>query len=366
MSKILFPFVLTASVSGLSAQTLFVDTLPHNKNVLIEEFTGVQCNSCPQGHIEIQNLLNAYPGRVFAAGMHSFNTGHTDPYPGDEDLRRTFPDQLYPQIGDFSGLPSGILSRRKWNNNKEAFIFWPFASYHGPIDSCVNVIMSEPSPFNIGIMANYDTVNKMLYVTSQIYTTSTTSGTFRLNAYFTQSNIFVSQLNGSTVIPNYNEKHVFREILTPTWGTGMYTGISNAGQVHNSTVTFNNSVKNYKMEDVEVIVFVTNHAGISSAKGVVIQSFGVPVNKVGATSTAIAEQEFSQQISVWPNPSADHIYIHLDQPLKSNEVIIRDLHGKALQSELFGEEREFRLDHHLPAGVYMITVNGQASKLVIY
>ena len=349
------------------SQTLFVDTLPHNKNVLIEEFTGVQCNSCPQGHIEIANLLAAYPNRVFAASMHSAATGHTNPYPGDEDLRRAFPDLLYPQT-DVNALPEGVLSRRKWANNKEEFIFWPNAGYKEPIDSCANIIMNEPSPFNIGIQAVYDTVNKVLHVVSQVYTTAAASGTFRLNVYFIQSNIFVSQLNGSTVIPNYNEKHVYREMLTPTWGATMSSGASK-GNVFNSALTYSNVTKNYKMQDVEAIVFITNHTGSSTLKGVVVQALAIPVTLTGATTTAVTEIEKADNLQVFPNPSASQFYLHLNNPSADNEVIVTDASGRTVLRKAIEAESSVYIEHNLSPGVYFITTKNTpaaAKQIVVY
>ena len=44
------------------AQNL-VDTLLRNKNVVLEEFTGLHCVYCPDGHVIAQSIYNAYPQR---------------------------------------------------------------------------------------------------------------------------------------------------------------------------------------------------------------------------------------------------------------------------------------------------------------
>jgi len=361
--------IVLLSISFFSFAQIPVDHLPHNKNVLIEEFTGVQCNSCPNGHMEINNLLNAYPNRVFAAGMHAQATGHTAPYPGEEDLRRPFPSALWPKIPDKSGIPSGIISRRAFANGKEAYTFWVFAAYHKPIDTAVNIVMSEPSPINIGIVATYDSVNKNLIVNSQVYTTATSTGTYRLNVYFTQSNIRVSQLNGSTVIPLYNEKHVFREILTPTWGTNIYTSGTTQGDISNSTLTFSNSTNNYKMKDVEVLVFVTKHSSSSSTdKGTVVQVKGVKPTLTGAISTGINELVKVEELSVYPNPSAKQIYIHVKTPSLDNEVIISDVNGKIVFRKEIHNENTTYVDHDLAPGVYFVSIRnnpGVVKKLIV-
>src|SRR5690348_14133339 len=53
---------------------------PETKNVLIEEFTGVRCPNCPQGHVIIANIKAANPGRVVSVSLHPQNSlGY--PYP---------------------------------------------------------------------------------------------------------------------------------------------------------------------------------------------------------------------------------------------------------------------------------------------
>ena len=51
-------------INKCNAQT-FVDTTQQNKNVIIEEFTGIGCVYCPDGHLIAQNLHNANPNDVF-------------------------------------------------------------------------------------------------------------------------------------------------------------------------------------------------------------------------------------------------------------------------------------------------------------
>lgn len=45
------------------AQTL-VTTAVQPRNAVLEEFTGVNCVNCPDGHFRANQLYNAFPGRV--------------------------------------------------------------------------------------------------------------------------------------------------------------------------------------------------------------------------------------------------------------------------------------------------------------
>ena len=57
MKKILL-LLLSFLCINLYAQNL-VDTLLHNKNVVLEEFTGMHCYYCPDGHVIAQSIYTA-------------------------------------------------------------------------------------------------------------------------------------------------------------------------------------------------------------------------------------------------------------------------------------------------------------------
>ncbi len=63
MKKQITLLLATAFASGLSAQT-FVSTTAENKNVVLEEFTGIYCTYCPDGHVVAQGIQDANPNDV--------------------------------------------------------------------------------------------------------------------------------------------------------------------------------------------------------------------------------------------------------------------------------------------------------------
>ncbi len=63
----------------------FVSTTPENKNVILEEFTGIYCTYCPDGHLIAQNLHDANPNDVFLINIHT--GGYSNPNgPSDPDF----------------------------------------------------------------------------------------------------------------------------------------------------------------------------------------------------------------------------------------------------------------------------------------
>ena len=47
----------------------FVGTTSENRKVLIDEFTGRNCQYCPQGHIVSNRLMDNNPEKVFAINI---------------------------------------------------------------------------------------------------------------------------------------------------------------------------------------------------------------------------------------------------------------------------------------------------------
>lgn len=67
-----------------NAQTI-VSTTPQDKNVVLEEFTGVNCVFCPDGHARAQAIQDAYPDRVSLINIHT--GGFANPTGNQPDFR---------------------------------------------------------------------------------------------------------------------------------------------------------------------------------------------------------------------------------------------------------------------------------------
>ena len=112
MKKIIFPaFALFTFIA--SAQT-FVSTSPENKNVILEEFTGISCVYCPAGHLIGQNLHDANPNDVFLINIHT--GGYASPQGTGTDFNTPFGSALANQSG-LCGYPAGTVNRRDFTAN---------------------------------------------------------------------------------------------------------------------------------------------------------------------------------------------------------------------------------------------------------
>ena len=64
---LLFALILTSFASIGQA---IVTTTVENKKVILEEFTGIYCVYCPQGHAIAQAIQDNNPGEAFLINIH--------------------------------------------------------------------------------------------------------------------------------------------------------------------------------------------------------------------------------------------------------------------------------------------------------
>ncbi|MBK8367031.1 MAG: hypothetical protein IPL10_06335 [Bacteroidetes bacterium] len=79
--------LLAAGATGSMFAQLPVSTTPSNKNIVLEEFTGIHCGYCPDGHVVANNIYNNNPGRVVLINIHSGSFANAAK--GEQDLKTT-------------------------------------------------------------------------------------------------------------------------------------------------------------------------------------------------------------------------------------------------------------------------------------
>ena len=69
IKKLSLSLVFTFIAFGAFSQTI-VSTSPENKNVILEEYTGIHCGFCPQGHAIAQGLKESNPEDFYVINIH--------------------------------------------------------------------------------------------------------------------------------------------------------------------------------------------------------------------------------------------------------------------------------------------------------
>ena len=144
---------LCAITTMLQAQVL-VSTDPSPKNALLEEYTGIHCTYCPDGHAIAQSILDNNPGRVCVIAIHQGS--FAAPSAGEPDYRTSFGDALAGQTG-LTGYPSGTVNRHVFTGSTTAL-------NRGSWSASCDQIMQEMSPVNIGIASDYNAASRELSI----------------------------------------------------------------------------------------------------------------------------------------------------------------------------------------------------------
>lgn len=85
-----------------------VSTNPENAKVILEEFTGIYCTYCPEGHAIAEAIQDQNPDDVFIINIHAGS--FAAPLPGDPDFRTPWGTALVQQ-SELIGYPAGTVNR---------------------------------------------------------------------------------------------------------------------------------------------------------------------------------------------------------------------------------------------------------------
>lgn len=186
----------------------FVSTEPQKRNVLIEEFTGRNCQYCPDGQVIANAIHNSYPDRAFIVAIHAGNLSLMS-YPN-----------LNTNIGDlldagFSGSsrPSAVINRS--TAEELGRTAWSYEA---------GVQLEQDAEVNVGGIVIIDEASRhATIVVEAYYTGNSASVSNYVNVFMVQDSILGYQ-NGASTNPDqivdgtYCHMHVLRSAVTPTWG----------------------------------------------------------------------------------------------------------------------------------------------------
>ena len=237
-------FLLLATT--LKAQNL-VSTDPYKRNVIIEEYTGVYCGFCPDGHRIANELAAKYQDRLFVLNIH------TGGYANDAsiDFRTEDGNIIGAKVNSF---PTGNVNRLA--NKAVGRDTWSLY---------VEQQVEQMAECNVAGQVVIDKDARKATVTVEVYyTANSVSETNYLNVVMLQDNIIAYQ-NGSYLNPDqvvggqYRHMHAFRDAITPTWGEDIAP--TTAGTFITKTYEYDIPAKigsfDVDIDDIEFVAFVT-------------------------------------------------------------------------------------------------------------
>lgn len=259
MRKTLLLFV-TFGFHFISTAQTFVSTTPQNRNVVLEEFTGINCTFCPNGHLIANQLRANNPGRVVVVNVHV--GGFAAPDPGQPDLRTNFGGPLTSQA-NVTGYPAATVNREVFQGLGQNG--GGTGMSRGNWTNAANQLLPQSSPVNVAARASVNLATRELTVVVEaFYTAASDASTNRLTVALMQNNIEGPQVgasaNPSAILPNgnYNHMHALRHFLTAQWGATISNTAQGSFFTDTYTYTLPDDIRGIPLVlgDLEVAVWV--------------------------------------------------------------------------------------------------------------
>ena len=276
--KFILSILLSAFCLVSTGQT-FVSTTPENKNVILEEFTGIYCTFCPDGHLIAQNLHDANPNDVFLINIHT--GGYSNPNSlSDPDFNCPYGAAIAANSG-LAGYPAGTINRATFTGITPQGGSGTTALSRTDWAAASSDIMSQPSYVNVAAQASYDMSTGILTVNTETYYTSTTTNINVLHVAVVQNNVAGPQTGAQSFNPNaiisgpwsptYNHQHMFRHLMDGA--NGLEYNVTTAGTFVPNTHTWqmptnlssgqstNGFFPNLDPTNLDVVVYIAEGAG---------------------------------------------------------------------------------------------------------
>lgn len=191
-----------------------VSTNPQTKLVVLEEFGGMYCVYCPEGHQVLHELSSALGENLVKLNYHEGY--YAIPLEDDLDLRSDFGEEIMYQT-ELSGFPAATVNRMNFPGYEQSI---PGSTALGRAEwsAAIGEMLQEPSPVNIAAEATLNIATRELEVYIEYYYTADAPGDDnRLNVAILQNNVLAPQ-HGGSMGNYYVHQYLVRDFLTGQWG----------------------------------------------------------------------------------------------------------------------------------------------------
>ena len=236
--------------------TYLASTTPQKRNAVLEEFTGVRCTYCPDGHRKAQALADANPGKVVLINVHTGS--YATPQSGWPDFTTSL-GATVATISGLTGYPAGQMNRYVYTGVSSVQSYMQgagtLAMSRSGFQPAGNFQFTLDAPVNIGMKSSFDAGTRVLTVTTELYYTAAETVDNRLNVFLLENNIVGKQIDAGVTNASYVHKHMLRARLTPDdWGVVLTA--PKVGDRISKTYTYT-VPSTFVIENCDVAAFVT-------------------------------------------------------------------------------------------------------------
>ena len=199
--------------SGLPTD-LKASTTASNRAALLEDFTGVRCGFCPDGHVRAKAAQQALGADKFViVAVHGGS--YAAPAAGWANFTTPFGAALISQA-DVAGYPAGTVNRLPAASLGVTAQRSGSVMSRGSWETAGRAVNAMESPVNIGATATID-ASMNLTVDVDLYYTADETATNNINVALLQDGL-ISRQSGGNPSNAYEQNHVLRDLITGQWG----------------------------------------------------------------------------------------------------------------------------------------------------
>ena len=214
--------------------------------VLLEDYTGVRCNNCPEAGALALQLQQQNEGHLVVLGVHP-RGALQNPAGGFPDFRTDDGNEWnnYFNIGAYpNGLinRSGVLGSAEWS-------------------SAVNNIIGSDAPVRLVIKSEFDEATRELKLSIHSkFLQDVASNDVRLTTCLMEDKIIGKQVTSNGIDENYVHRHVFRGTADGlTWGRVLSSAESiSAGSNFITNMKFTLSDE-YNADEFYIVAFISDN-----------------------------------------------------------------------------------------------------------
>lgn len=198
-----------------------IDTSGFDRVVLIEEFTGVKCNNCPDAALEIKRLSSLYPGKLITMAIHAsdFATPSSD-FPND--FRTTEGNEIYNDHNPTGFVPGGLMDRRDFSTGLGGLV-----TLEQSWDTLIPKLVNQFPEVAINPVASYD--DALREVSLDIILTALSDSVpqnLYISAFVVEDSIVAPQKMGdNSKNSTYVHNHVLRTSFEGTYGAAISSAL---------------------------------------------------------------------------------------------------------------------------------------------
>ena len=208
------------------ADTTLIDTTyvsdssvtPQTKMILIEDFTGVNCQNCPKAAQKIEDIQALYPNRILATAIHSTETKKLGFLDGSKsDYRTPAGKDIYLMLGLLGGIgafPTGAVNRTIHNDGSSNLVFQSYSTWSTFVDQ----ELTKPSIVNIYLSGSFIDTSDIYKVKVKLHYTQARSDTEAISIFLIEDHIIDLQNVSNVTDSHYVHNHILRNTFTNATG----------------------------------------------------------------------------------------------------------------------------------------------------